>query len=57
MFLWYATLSRKCWRSLSERALSLSSAGIDDLLDGLTATVAPSIKSEHTIAKHLPVYN
>jgi hypothetical protein len=57
MVLWYATLSRKCWRSLSERALSFSSAGTKDLLDGLTATIAPSIKSEHTIAKHLPVYN
>jgi hypothetical protein len=57
MVLWCATLSRKCLRSQGDRALNLSSVGIKDPLGGLIATAAPPNTSEHTIAKHLPVYD
>ena len=53
MSLLYATLSRKCLRSIGDKELSLSSAGIKDVPGDFVGTDTLSILSEHTIAKHL----
>lgn len=55
MSLWYATLSRKCLRSLGDKALNLSSVDIKDTPGGFIGTIAPSYMSEHTIARHLRI--
>ncbi len=53
MSLLYATLSRKCLRSIGDKELSLSSAGIKDVPGDFVGTDTLSILSELYHCKHL----
>lgn len=56
MSLLYAKLSRKCLRSIDDKELSFSSAGIKDVPGDFVGTDTPSILSEHTIANTFVMY-